>query len=95
MPPKSGMDLMAGMLGLGPLMKTAQQLVDSGAVDKILRFADEVAIINERLARIERILASIANGPDGQPGCGGATGGIINGGRGIALRPPGSDGGGP
>jgi hypothetical protein len=54
--PKSGPEIMLKMMGLGDLSDQVKELIDAGALQKIIAFADGVAEINDRLIRIERLL---------------------------------------
>lgn len=79
----SGAELMLKSLGLGPIMEQARALAESGAVQKVLLFAEQVEPINEQLGRIERLLTAIAerlqlleqHSADGLPGGGGVASG--------------------
>ena len=63
--PKSGMDMMAGMFGLGDVMKAAQVLADSGAIERLIKFANDLPTIQ---AKLDRILAYI-EAKDGDGAC--------------------------
>lgn len=60
----SGMEAMAKAFGLGPALEGVKQLVASGALEKVVQFADEIKILNERLTTnedaIEALRADIA-----------------------------------
>ena len=74
-PTPSGMELMLRSMGLGQVSDAAKALVSSGAVEKIVRFSEEVEQINGRLANIERLLAARADpGPGGAFGIAAGTG---------------------
>ena len=53
----NGMELMLKSLGLGDAMKGVDQLMKAGAIEKVMRFADEAEQINRRLERIESELS--------------------------------------
>lgn len=57
----NAMQAMLKSMGLGDAFDGVQKLVQSGAIDKILQFADNVQVINERLAAIERELVALRN----------------------------------
>lgn len=61
--PASGMEMMLRSMGLGEIIEAAKQLATNGTVERILQFADQVGELNERLARIERLLDGRAGGP--------------------------------
>lgn len=48
-------------MGLGDAFDGVQKLIASGAIEKIIAFADNVQVINDRLASIERELAALRN----------------------------------
>jgi hypothetical protein len=57
----NGMEMTAKAFGMGKVIEAANQLAQSGAVQKIMKFADalegmEIAELNRRLERIERAL---------------------------------------
>lgn len=91
---KSGLELMLGMAGMKPAMDAARQLVESGAVDKIMSFANDLGAIHERLQRIEHLLqraavadaALAADGSDSRLGGNGAASGAIDAGCAGTLR---------
>ena len=67
---KSGMEAMFRSLGLGEVLDAANQLAASGAIPKIIAFADSVGPIAIQLARIETKLDCLAaqsgaSAPDG------------------------------
>lgn len=67
---KSGMEAMFRSLGLGEVLDAANQLAASGAIPKIIGFADAVGPLAAAIARVERKLDCLAaqsstNAPDG------------------------------
>lgn len=50
---QSGIEMALRSMGLGSVLDAAKHLADSGAVQKILHFADGLEELNERLARLE------------------------------------------
>jgi hypothetical protein len=81
--PKSGGQWALEAIGLGAAVDAAKQLLDAGAIERILQFADQVGAINERLAKIECAIASLAaalarNGTDGQPAASGVASGTVD-----------------
>jgi hypothetical protein len=57
----SGTLILLRSLGLGPVIEAAQKIAESGSLEKILQFADDVPAIKESLARIERQLMEMEN----------------------------------
>jgi hypothetical protein len=55
----NGMELMAKSFGLGPALDGVKQLVASGALEKVVQFADEIKILNERIAASEEQIAQL------------------------------------
>lgn len=72
--PKTGMESMLRSLGLGEVLDAANQLAQSGAVQKIIEFADTIGETNAKLDAIIRHFG-IA-----QPGTGTAVGDVEHGG---------------
>jgi hypothetical protein len=73
-PAPTGMEIMLKSLGLGPVIEAANTLATSGAVQKIVQFADLVGPLREQLDRIERrqlALLAAAGLPDPCPALGG------------------------
>jgi len=50
---QSGLEMALRSMGLGSVLDAAKHLAESGAVQKILLFADGLEELNERLARLE------------------------------------------
>lgn len=55
----NAMQAMLKSMGLGDAFDGVQKLIASGAIEKIITFADNVQVINDRLAAIERELAAL------------------------------------
>jgi uncharacterized small protein (DUF1192 family) len=55
----NGMEIMAKSFGLGPALEGVKQLVASGALEKVVQFADEIKILNERLEANEAAIAEL------------------------------------
>lgn len=53
---QSGLEMALRSMGLGSVLDAAKHLAESGAVQKILQFADGLEEQNARLARIEAAL---------------------------------------
>lgn len=53
---QSGLEMALRSMGLGTVLDAAKQLAGSGAVEKILAFAEQAEQMNARLARIEAAL---------------------------------------
>lgn len=51
---QSGLEMALRSMGLGSVLDAAKVLAESGAVQKILQFADGLEELNERLARLEQ-----------------------------------------
>lgn len=51
-PKASGMEIMLKSMGMGEVIEAAKALANAGTLEKILKFADEVEGINEKLAII-------------------------------------------
>jgi hypothetical protein len=51
-----GLEMALRSMGLGTVLDAAKQLAESGAVQKIVQFADGLEETNARLARIEAAL---------------------------------------
>lgn len=51
---QSGLEMAMRQMGLGSVIDAAKHLAESGAVQKILQFADGLEEMNERLARLEQ-----------------------------------------
>lgn len=69
---KTGMEAMLRSLGLGEVLDAANQLAQSGAINKVIEFANAVGPILEQQRRIEAKLDALAfqagaNAPDGGP----------------------------
>ncbi len=58
-----GIEMMLRNMGLASVLDAAKQLAESGAVHKIIAFADQAGEINERLTEIERVLRIERPGP--------------------------------
>lgn len=52
MKPKSGMESMLRSMGLGEVLDGANQLAQSGAIGKLIRFAEEAEAIRGQLAQL-------------------------------------------
>jgi hypothetical protein len=61
----SGLEMMLRSLGLGEVITAAQDLAQSGAIEKIIKFADSVDELNARLSRIEIALGRNLEPPTG------------------------------
>ena len=85
MAPKSGMESMLRSLGLGEVLDAANELAKSGAVQKVIVFAEQAETINGKLDAICRHLG-ITTGP------GSADGGFDQAGAAGAIRSIGHDG---
>lgn len=57
--PLGGMEVMFKSMGLGQVIEFAQQLASSGAVDKILKFSNDVEPLSARIEKIEADVAAI------------------------------------
>jgi hypothetical protein len=69
---KTGMEAMLRSLGLGEVLDAANQLAQSGAINKVIEFANAVGPILDQQRRIEAKLDALAaqagaNAPDGGP----------------------------
>lgn len=58
----SGIEMVLKNMGLGSVLDAARQLAESGAVEKIIQFADGLEETNARLARIEDHLGIKSSG---------------------------------
>lgn len=57
-------------MGMGAALDAAKKLAESGAVEKIIEFADGLPELRARLARIERYLMPYPDASNGGPGDG-------------------------
>lgn len=55
-PNMTGLEMALRSMGLGSVLDAAKQLAESGAVLKIVKFAEQTDELTERLARIEKAL---------------------------------------
>ncbi len=55
----NGMQMMLKSMGLGEAFEGVQKLVASGALDKVISFADEIGELNERIGKLETSVAAL------------------------------------
>ena len=65
----NGMEIMLRSMGLSQVVEAAQQLASSGAIERILKFSNEVGEINDTLRHMQRQLDAIG-GAVACPHCG-------------------------